>query len=153
VTRALAFEALVLFVLAVGGWFTIRSADDLHLRVYPLIALSAVSMGLQSAAVRPLSVPGITTTYITGTWTSLVSVLAVRLHLIRADSAAKPRPAATGATLQAGVLVVYGIAAIAGGAAYALWNLPVFVVPAIVMALVVVLALSLLHDVRAAKTA
>ena len=43
-----------------------------------LIALLAVAMGIQSAAVRRLDVPGIATTYMTGTLTSAVTGLVAR---------------------------------------------------------------------------
>jgi uncharacterized membrane protein YoaK (UPF0700 family) len=43
-----------------------------------MISLSGLAMGLQSAAVRGLSLPGIATTYITGTITSLFSGLVHR---------------------------------------------------------------------------
>lgn len=42
-------------------------------RVYPLILLSGLAMGAQSAAVRAVDVPGVATTYITGTLTGLVA--------------------------------------------------------------------------------
>ncbi len=40
-----------------------------------LILLAAVTMGMQSAAVRSIGGAGITTTFITGTWADLVSGL------------------------------------------------------------------------------
>ncbi|HEY6250925.1 MAG TPA: YoaK family protein, partial [Candidatus Angelobacter sp.] len=46
--------------------------------VQALIVLSAFAMGLQSAAVKRLNLPGIATTYITGTMTSMISGLVHR---------------------------------------------------------------------------
>ena len=47
--------------------------DNIHGGViFLLIVLSAFAMGVQSAAVQRLGVPGIATTYITGTLTSLM---------------------------------------------------------------------------------
>ncbi|HKE31970.1 MAG TPA: YoaK family protein, partial [Candidatus Angelobacter sp.] len=43
--------------------------------VETVIVLSAFAMGLQSATVKRLNLPGIATTYITGTMTSLISGL------------------------------------------------------------------------------
>jgi uncharacterized membrane protein YoaK (UPF0700 family) len=107
-----------------------------------LITFSAIAMGIQSVAVRPLSIPGITTTYITGTWTSLVTEVAVRLRLVRTKNAGgttTPRPS-SGAPLQAMVLLVYGLAAVAGGAANAVWHVPSIFIPAIAIGIVAILA-------------
>src|SRR5262247_200341 len=69
VTTALAFETMVLIIVAAS----IALFGNTHQRiVYLLIILSAFAMGVQSAAVRRLGVPGIATTYITGTLTSLM---------------------------------------------------------------------------------
>jgi uncharacterized membrane protein YoaK (UPF0700 family) len=141
VTRALALECLVLFALSFGG-LRLAGIGDESL-VLTLIALSAIAMGLQSVAVRPLSVPGITTTYITGTWTSLISDLAVRLHVIRGGGIpdeSPPRPS-SGARLQAIVLLFYGIAAVGGGAANARWGVASIFLPAVVIGIVALLAL------------
>ena len=47
-------------------------------KVQALIALSAIAMGVQSAAARRLDVPGIATTYLTGTFTSAVTGLVAK---------------------------------------------------------------------------
>jgi hypothetical protein len=65
-------------------------------------------MGIQSAAARALRVPGVTTTYITGTWTSLISGLIGRLPWLRnlheAQNIAMP---GRGTSMQGGVVGVY----------------------------------------------
>jgi len=71
VTLALAVEAVILCVLA-AGWQSVGEAPA-ALPLAMLIALSAIAMGIQSAAVRRLEVSGIATTYITGTLTQLVA--------------------------------------------------------------------------------
>lgn len=45
-----------------------------------LIVLAAFAMGLQSVGVRRLSLPGVATTYVTGTMTFLISGLTTRFH-------------------------------------------------------------------------
>lgn len=140
VTRALALECIVLLALAAGGIRLAEGGGDNLLMI--LITFSAIAMGIQSVAVRPLSIPGITTTYITGTWTSLVTEVAVRLRLVRtrnSQGSGTPRPS-SGARLQAMVLVVYGVAAVAGGAANAKWHVPSIFIPAIAIGLVAILA-------------
>jgi uncharacterized membrane protein YoaK (UPF0700 family) len=69
VTVALAAELVVLIAFAVG-WVP-SGAEPEGREVYPLILLPALAMGVQSAAVRRLGIPGVATTYITGTLTGL----------------------------------------------------------------------------------
>jgi len=71
VTLALAVEAVILCVFA-AGWQSVGEAPA-ALPFAMLIGLSAIAMGIQSAAVRRLEVSGIATTYITGTLTHLVA--------------------------------------------------------------------------------
>jgi uncharacterized membrane protein YoaK (UPF0700 family) len=140
VTAACALECVALLGFAIGGYLT-RTAPDGR-AIYPLIVVSALAMGLQSVAVRSLGVTGVATTYITGTWTSLVAGLATRLREARlsgAPSAHTPQPRGVG--LQAAVVVSYGLAAVGGGAAETIWHLAAIVVPAAAVALVVVVAL------------
>jgi uncharacterized membrane protein YoaK (UPF0700 family) len=70
VTAALALETVILAIFSVTYYLsgTVRAAEV----TYFLIVLLALAMGIQSAAVRRLRVPGIATTYITGTITSLM---------------------------------------------------------------------------------
>jgi uncharacterized membrane protein YoaK (UPF0700 family) len=53
--------------------------------IFLLIVLSAFAMGVQSAAVRRLGVPGIATTFVTGTLTSLMVDLLGWLRSIAAQ--------------------------------------------------------------------
>ncbi|HXA08326.1 MAG TPA: YoaK family protein [Bryobacteraceae bacterium] len=88
--------------------------------LYILIGLSAVAMGVQSAAVRRLNLPGIATTVLTGTIISLVAGL-VRLLRITYVSSPTEEPAASAPgrsrhlKLQAGVFIVYVAAATVAG--------------------------------------
>lgn len=111
-------EALVLglFALLLNVPMIPRSQNTL----YVLIGLSAVAMGIQSAAVRRLNLPGIATTVLTGTITSLVAGLVRLLHITYVSSPAEEPPlSALGRSrhlgLQAGVFLVYVAAATAAG--------------------------------------
>lgn len=96
--------------------------------VQALIVLSAFAMGLQSATVKRLNLPGIATTYITGTMTSLISGLVRHwgteesdedeLYSVRLDPSV---------ALQAWVFVLYALAAIVSAVGYKRWP----VVPAL----------------------
>jgi len=76
VTQALGLEVVILAVFAIGSYLTavIREVWEAQ----TLIALSAIAMGIQSAAARRLDVPGIATTYLTGTFTSAVTGLVAK---------------------------------------------------------------------------
>src|SRR4029077_11727293 len=93
---------------------------------YFLIFLFATAMGIQSAAVRRLGVPGIATTYITGTLTSLMVDLlgwlrsiAARLPAQRAEAGAgrdaSPMPWEQRVGLLASVVGLYCFGAFVGG--------------------------------------
>jgi len=120
VTQAVAVEGIILALFALGWHLSARSGGTL----YSLITLSAVAMGIQSAAIRHLKVPGIATTYITGTLTSMVAEFVTWLYRLQlsplavdptGQSITLEAPVARryhGARLQAVVLLVYVLAAI-----------------------------------------
>jgi uncharacterized membrane protein YoaK (UPF0700 family) len=88
--------------------------------LYVLIGLSAIAMGVQSAAVRRLNLPGIATTVLTGTITSLVAGLVRLLHITYVSSPTEePVVSVPGRSrhlrLQAGVFIVYVAAATVAG--------------------------------------
>jgi uncharacterized membrane protein YoaK (UPF0700 family) len=112
VPRALFGEAVVLTLFTIT-WHVPALARN-PISKPALIVLSAIAMGIQSAAVRKLKLPGIVTTFITGTITSLVSGLVSRIQL-RAVPVAPAPSTESGwerhVSLQAGVIFVYGLAA------------------------------------------
>ncbi len=139
-TAAFAAELLVLRVFAAGGFSTGHTPSEFTL--YPLIALAAIAMGMQSTAVRVLGVSGVATTYITGTWTSLISSLTRRLTSAASGKESRqPTLPSGGTVIQALVVLVYILAAVVGGLSYAMLFLDAAFVPAIGVALVVVVAL------------
>ena len=121
VTNAIGLEAVILAIFA-GTSFLTGGAGV----TYFLIFLFATAMGIQSAAVRRLGVPGIATTYITGTLTSLMVDLlgwlrsiAARLPAERAKAGAgrgaSPMPWEQRVGLLAGVVGLYCFGAFVGG--------------------------------------
>src|SRR5262249_51925488 len=76
VTRSLTVEAAILGIFAIGTYLTAVVREVWEAQV--LIALSAMAMGIQSAAVRRLDVPGISTSYVTGPLTTAVPVFVAR---------------------------------------------------------------------------
>jgi uncharacterized membrane protein YoaK (UPF0700 family) len=86
--------------------------------------LLAFAMGVQSAAVRRLGVPGIATTYITGTLTSLmvdllgwVRLIAARLPVAKTAERSEVQriPWDQRVGLLAGVVMLYCLGALIGG--------------------------------------
>src|SRR5580693_10170759 len=64
--------ALILQVGFLAVWITAASPASL---AYPLMALSALALGLQANAIRTLNVPGVSTTAFTATFIGLFSGL------------------------------------------------------------------------------
>jgi uncharacterized membrane protein YoaK (UPF0700 family) len=120
VTVALGVEAAIVaaFSLMWRLWPTERAGGV----IYALIVLCAVAMGVQSAAVRRLGVPGIATTYITGTLTSLVADVVARVrhsaHAAADDEAAPARRWEHRIGLLAAVFGVYALGALTGTLLY-----------------------------------
>ncbi|HEU4568849.1 MAG TPA: YoaK family protein [Marmoricola sp.] len=123
VTRALAVE-LTAFAAFAAAWWS-QGGDPPSSWFGPLLAVNALALGVQSSAILRFGVSGLSTTYMTGTLTSVVTRLAARHPLTSIGR--------SGAVL-AGLIC----GATAGGAVFVL--VPV-AVPALQLALVgVVLA-------------
>ncbi len=115
VTRALALEGVLLGAFAAFWHLTGPARGEASL--YSLIVLTAVAMGVQSAAVRRLGVPGIATTYITGTLTSLMVDVAQMLRGMQVPDSPQTAliPWERRLGLLTAVFVVYAVGALAGG--------------------------------------
>jgi len=115
IAGAVAAEATALAVFSIVSWSPAipgRTTGMLH----TLIVLAGVAMGIQSATVKKLSLPGVVTTYITGTITPLTSGF-VRGIRRRDGSQSTNEPGRdkrdwdSRLEIQAGVFIVYGLAA------------------------------------------
>ncbi len=88
ISWTLMLEALLLLA-AEAGWMAIH----LHINHSPsldvLLGTVALAIGMQSGAMVQLKIPGIVTTYITGTWTTMLSGL---VRLGRQESSRHRRP-------------------------------------------------------------
>ena len=147
VTWALALEAAMLAAFAVGTYLTASLREVIETQA--LIAVSALAMGIQSAAVRRLNVPGIATTYVTGTLTTAVTSLiagsrAAKPAAVEASARVEGVPATghwwRGVRLQLLALLVYGVGATIGGLTYERWPPLVAVLPFVAVAVVVAAA-------------
>jgi uncharacterized membrane protein YoaK (UPF0700 family) len=157
VTAALGLECVILVAFA-AGWL-LDGSEPSGLAVYFLIVLSALAMGVQSAAVRRLDVADVSTTYITGTLTSLTARTVRRLRSAFFLAAAPPgldegHPTRTesperGLPLTADVWLAYGVGAVVGGAAELLWQPAALLLPIAAVAAVVALMATRHHESRA----
>jgi uncharacterized membrane protein YoaK (UPF0700 family) len=78
VNRALLLEAAVFAAFTVL-WETTGSGRSANLQL-GLLMLSATALGLQSSAIQRFGVPGLSSTYLTGTLTALIGAVAARSH-------------------------------------------------------------------------
>jgi len=147
VTQALALEVLILAVFTIGSYVTavIREVWEAQ----SLIALSAIAMGVQSAAARRLDVPGIATTYLTGTFTSAVTGLVAKSRrsprTTATQDAVTSHPWRRQVALQLLALVVYGLGALIAGLLQGGWPGLVAILPFAVVAVVVLTAPIWIH--------
>jgi uncharacterized membrane protein YoaK (UPF0700 family) len=144
VRREVFFETAVLVLFAIACVHPPTAA--IHSTVVLVIFTSGVAMGMQSAAVKRLSLPGVATTYITGTITSLFSGI-VHNWIARKTRAAHPAAEAAASGhhhpqpsmrhslgLQAQVYLSYTIAALACGVLHNYWPSGVAILPVLAIA-------------------
>ncbi len=145
VTATLALETLVLGAFGVAWYFT--GSTEASKPWYTLIAASGLTMGLQSVAVRQLGIPGIVTTYITGTLTSLVSGFVAHVRKVKFASEGGTTQHSSGTAwerkelLQLGVFVMEFCAAFIVGTIHSQHSLLMTVSPFLALTVVVVNAL------------
>lgn len=115
VSKTLLIESLLMVAAEFGWAFLRRHGIASQLLPHSLLACVAFAIGIQSGAMLQLKIPGIVTTYITGTWTTLMNGL-VRLPLKqRREPAGETDKFEGHLLLQAGILVVYLLSAIVTG--------------------------------------
>jgi uncharacterized membrane protein YoaK (UPF0700 family) len=132
--RVLGVEAACLLAGLTVGWGGLPESRG----AFPLIALLSAAMGAQSAAVRRVGEQRISTTYVTGTLTSLaadtVSQILARRERGRRP-VADPAPATRSSLpLLIGIWATYVAGAVIGGFAQYRWGFRSIVLPVIVLA-------------------
>jgi uncharacterized membrane protein YoaK (UPF0700 family) len=127
---ATVMETIVLALFAVVFFMPLPHTGETSLEL--LIGLSGVAMGMQSATVKRLNLPGIATTYITGTMTSLISGL---VHHWGSEEEGEDEKESSEAerslTLQAWVFGLYALAALSTAVLYKYWPSGVALLPLI----------------------
>lgn len=117
VSRTLLLEAILL-LLAEAGWLSTQmhmhltfSSRSLAIPLDLLLGTVAFAIGLQSAAMLQLKIPGIVTTYISGTWTTLMNgIVRIKSHAPDEERKFEQR-----LMMQAAILAVYFLSAVITG--------------------------------------
>jgi len=110
--RLVGLEKIVLLIFALGWFLLVDRPGDLG--SHALLALLALAMGLQSAALYRLSVPGVATTAITGTITAFATG-AMALLFLPPTQLEQREEARTRVRFQFSVVLIYGCGAALGG--------------------------------------
>ena len=76
VTIALTVQLAITAAFAAGWWITAAAPDESAALAF--LGLNALGLGIQSSAVQRFGVPGLSTTYLTGTLTTFVVNIALR---------------------------------------------------------------------------
>ncbi len=105
VSRALWVEAFA-FLLFACGWWAAGSAPHGSWQL-TLLSINAVALGIQSAAVLRFNISGMSTTYMTGTLTTLVAKLAMGQHPRNVLASAQIIAALIGGAVFAALLVLH----------------------------------------------
>jgi uncharacterized membrane protein YoaK (UPF0700 family) len=143
ISWTLMLEALLLLA-AEAGWLAIHLHISHSINFELLLATVALAIGMQSGAMVQLKIPGIVTTYITGTWTTMLSGL---VRLARHDQQQAPgQEAEKRLAMQAAVLSVYFLSAVLTGWLFRRLPLAVGVLPGLSVLLVA------LHGILRART-
>jgi uncharacterized membrane protein YoaK (UPF0700 family) len=138
ISRTLLLEALLL-VLAEAAWFANRQhsafpPDTTPLFFALLLGTVAFAIGLQSVAMLQLKIPGIVTTYISGTWTTLMSGLV----LVKGQPADQKRGFEDRLLMQAAILAMYFLSAVLASCLFRYMPTAVGAVPALSVLFVVI---------------
>lgn len=131
VSRTLLLEA-VLLLCAEAGWFVTHRSGSSHPDHIVLLGVVAFAIGLQSATMLQLKIPGIVTTYITGTWTTLIS----GLTRLGKKPPAEEQKLESRLGIQASVLAAYFASAVLAGCLFRYVPAVVGAVPALSVLLV-----------------
>lgn len=127
VLRAVSVEAVLLAGFAAACFAASPSSDVIMTRL--LVSCAGLAMGIQSAAVLRLRLPGLTTTYITGTITALISDAVERRRTRGAIAERSGAEAERHPGLQFTVFATYLAAALVTAVLHGRWPAAVGLIP------------------------
>ena len=126
----------ILLAGAEAGWITHHANGWPNLNL--LLGIVALAMGIQSAAMVQLNIPGIVTTYITGTWTTMLTGLVRLPRQKREQAPPQYLEFEQRLMMQAAILSVYFLSAVLTGWLFRHLPLAVGALPATAVLLVAV---------------
>ncbi len=135
ISWTLMLEALLLLA-AEAGWIAVHLHIGHSLNLDLLLAAVALAIGMQSGAMVQLKIPGIVTTYITGTWTTMLSGLVGLARHEEQQTPGKEAQFEKRLAMQAAVLCVYFLSAVLTGWLFRHLPLAVGVLPGLSVLLV-----------------
>jgi uncharacterized membrane protein YoaK (UPF0700 family) len=135
ISWSLMLEGLLL-AGAEAGWITHHAHGWPNLNL--LLGIVALAIGIQSAAMVQLNIPGIVTTYITGTWTTMLGGLVRLPRQKREQAPPQYLEFEQRLMMQAAVLSVYFLSAVLAGWLFRHLPLAVGALPATAVLLVAV---------------
>jgi uncharacterized membrane protein YoaK (UPF0700 family) len=140
VSKTLLLEAAILIATAIGWELAGRDAaiPGSTPALNALLGSAALAIGLQSGSMLQLRIPGIVTTYITGTWTNLISGLTRFTTQRKYESRRHKVEYEERMIIQAGVLCAYLLSAMATGLLFRYARLVVGVLPALSVSFVAI---------------
>jgi len=137
ISWTLMLEALLLLA-AEAGWVAIHVRASHSPSLDLLLATVALAIGMQSGAMVQLKIPGIVTTYITGTWTTMLSGLVRLARGERQQDRGQDLEFEQRLLLQAAVLSAYFLSAVLTGWLFQHLPLAVGALPGLCILLVAV---------------
>ncbi len=108
-TKIITVEFLLLVVFMIVGFIAGNTSSEV---IYLLILLATFPMGMQYVGVRRLGIAGVTSTYVTGTWTSFIIGL---VTLRRSDPSQGMTKVKQDIVIQTVTLIMYLLGAGIGG--------------------------------------
>lgn len=133
-TKIITVEFLLLIVFMIVGFIAVNTSSEV---IYLLILLATVPMGMQSVGVRRLGIAGVTSTYVTGTWTSFIIGL---VTLRRSDPSQRITKVKQDTIIQAVTLVMYLVGAAIGGVMGNHFLLKAAIIPVSIIGFVLIVA-------------
>lgn len=145
ITRTLTIEGVLLAAFALVWYLTDPTRSPVQVNI--LVVLSALAMGLQSAAVLRVGVSGIVTTYVSGTWTNFLMSLVHQVSQVKDANTTElsTRSKQNHLGLQFAVLCIYGLAAVISGLGEIHWPKIAPLLPLLIVIIVVINASIHLH--------
>lgn len=144
VSKTLALESAVLIAAAIGwalvGRHATKPGSTSGLNI--LLGCVALAIGVQSGAMLQLNIPGIVTTYITGTWTTLMRGMTRFASREQSWSSKRKIDYEERMMMQGGIVCAYLLSAMATGLLFRYARLAVGILPAIAVLFVAVYGLT-----------